>query len=62
MSSNLTNTVGLSDLTSWATPEEVELVKILLEADQGHLFTNWKIGADVDKKHKFFDQVSVGEY
>lgn len=59
MSSDLTNVTGLSDLTSWASPEEVELVKILLEAGQAHLFAGWKIGADEGKKHAFFDQVSL---
>ena len=49
----------LSDISSWASPEEIELAKIMLEAGQDHLFAGWKVGADEEKKHKFFQQVSV---
>lgn len=39
--------------------DEKELAKLLLELDQGHLFQYWAEGADEDKKHAFFEHVSL---
>lgn len=35
----------------------MRLTNMLLEQGQQHLFANWTVGADADKKKKFYDQV-----
>lgn len=48
---------GLQDAHSWASQEELELLKVLIDNGQVHLFENWSVGADENKKHSFFQQV-----
>jgi len=49
----------IADVQDWAAADEVRLAEMLVEAGQAHLFAGWQVGADVDKKHAFFEQVSV---
>jgi hypothetical protein len=53
----LTKVKGLGDAPSWIRPDEAALASMLIDQRQAHLFAGWKEGADVEKKHKFFDQV-----
>lgn len=39
------------------TTDETRLTQLLLDNDQTHLFDGWKAGEEVEKKHKFFEQV-----
>ena len=51
----------LSDFSSWAKAGEEALLATVLEAGQAHVFKDWVVGADEDKKHAFFAQVAVLE-
>jgi hypothetical protein len=52
---------GISDFSSWATPEEEDLLRVVLEAGQAHVFKDWQVGADEAQKHAFFAQVATLE-
>ncbi|KAL9173136.1 hypothetical protein ABFS82_03G093700 [Erythranthe guttata] len=44
---------------SLLSPEQVELAKMLLEMNQGHLFQHWpEAGVEDDAKRAFFDQIA----
>ncbi|KAL8059563.1 hypothetical protein ABFX02_03G095900 [Erythranthe guttata] len=44
---------------SLLSPEQVELAKMLLEMNQGHLFQHWpEAGVEDDDKRAFFDQIA----
>ena len=48
---------GLSDFETYMDDAEKALTQMLLANGQAHLFKDWKVGADVDAKHAFFEQV-----
>lgn len=53
------NIPGLQDVQSWAAPEDLELLKVLIDNGQTHLFDHWRAGTDEDKKREFFKQVKT---
>ena len=50
--------VGIADAPSWATPEERELINLLLREDQAHLFAGFREG-DITQKRSFLEQIKA---